>query len=540
MSDGDPSGPRQAAAAFAELCREPVVGALLAASGATECHLVGGVLRDCALGLVTHDIDAVVAGRGREIAGELAGRLPARLVLLGGRDFAAYRLVLGGAAGRGGPEGRGERGERGSTAERGYTPESGETGERADGDEQDRHGVLDLWDRQSTPLHDDLARRDFTVNAFALDPRNGEVIDPFGGLADLDRRSLRATTSESFEGDPLRVLRLARLLVWLPGFGVEPATRNLARRATGRVTEMAAERIREELRLLFSHRDAGRGLLELAALDLYPALWLGHPGDAAARSLPGTGAAASREGAGDRSEGAAAIEQAAVEREAVEQAAAEPVPAEPAPTERAAAEIAVLPACAGELRHWLGIGAAARGAAAGGAIAVADSLPPIDFTAARFAATFRQLPAPVLSRMRDAGYVSVRQATEIAPLLAAPAELPAPEVDRRRFIHRYGRRWLTVATSCGGAAAAAGPEALDRWRRAAGPLCELARREGAALIAPPRLLDGEDVQRLLEIPAGPQVGAALAALTAAQVDGTVRTREQAESFLRRWQRSTTR
>jgi poly(A) polymerase len=143
-------------------------------------------------------------------------------------------------------------------------------------------------------------------------------------------------------------------------------------------------------------------------------------------------------------------------------------------------------------------------------------------------------PAAALERMRDAGYLSVRQAAEIAPLLAEPAELPATEVDRRRFIHRHGRRWLTAATSFGGAAAAAGPAALDRWRRAAGPLCELARREGPALIAPSRLLGGEDVQRLLDVPAGPRVGAALAALTAAQIDGIVRTREQAESFLRGW------
>jgi hypothetical protein len=520
MSGPDPAGPQPAAAAFAELRRDPVVLALLAACGPTECHLVGGALRDRALGLVTHDLDAVVAGRGHEIAGALAARLPARLVLLGGRHFAAYRLVL--TAAGGGP--REDAGDGGAG----------------------RQGVLDLWDRQSTPLQEDLARRDFTVNSFALEPRGGEVIDPYGGLADLARRSLRATTRQSFEGDPLRVLRLARLLVRLPGFAVEPETRQLARRTAPRLAEVAAERIREELWLLLSHQDAGRGLLELAALDLYPDLWLGHPGGAATPTRPGTGVAAGGEAA--------------------------------TAAERAAAEIAALPARAGELRRWLGTGAAepstapdataasstayaadaihapdadvdaaaAPNANAGaGADAAAtpdtDALPPIDFTAARFAATFRHLPAvdlrppaAALSHMRDAGYLSVRQAAEIAPLLAQPAELPATEVGRRRFLHRHGRRWLTAATSFGAAAAAAGPESLDRWRRAASPLCELARREGPALIAPPRLLGGEDVQRLLEVPAGPRVGAALAALTEAQVDGTVRTRDGAERFLRGW------
>ncbi|HXO40186.1 MAG TPA: hypothetical protein VN999_01970, partial [Thermoanaerobaculia bacterium] len=71
----------------------------------------------------------------------------------------------------------------------------------------------------------------------------------------------------------------------------------------------------------------------------------------------------------------------------------------------------------------------------------------------------------------------------------------------------------------------------ERWRRAAAPLCELARREGPELIEPPRLVSGDDVQRLLGLTAGPGVGAALAALTAAQVAGDVRTRGDAERFL---------
>lgn len=525
-------------AVFAELCGDPVVQALLAACGATECHLVGGVLRDRLLGLATHDLDAVVAGRGDEIAGELAACLPARLVRLGGEDFAAYRLVLGAPAA--------STASIASVASDAAVPAG--------------HSILDLWDRQSLPLHDDLARRDFTVDSIALAPRDGAVVDPFGGLADLERRVLRATTAQSFEGDPLRVLRLARLLVHLPGFCVEPETFELARRAAPRLPEIAAERIREELWLLLSHPpsegpgrpgeaagaghaggasraaetgDAGDaeaaepavaaspaviGLRALAALHLYPGLWLGTPG------IPG-----GREGA--------------------------------AAAARAAAELAALPACAGELERLLAI--AEVGTAAAESTAVTESTaaggsfharpgaprPAIDLAAARFAATFRQLPgaaaagtaaraAPAgtaatsaASRMQEAGYVSARQLAEIAPLLAEPAELPETDLERRRFLHRHGWRWLTVACSWGAAAAAAGDAARERWRRAAAPLCELASREGPELIDPPRLLTGDDVQRLLGVAAGPRVGAALAALTAAQVAGEVRTRGDAERFL---------
>ncbi len=459
-------------AVFAELCRDSVVEALLAACGATECHLVGGVLRDRLLGLATHDLDAVVAGRGDEIAGELAARLPARLVRLGGEDFAAYRLVLGARPVS-----------AGSAAS---TPSDAKDAAGSSG-----HRILDLWDRQSQPLHDDLARRDFTVDSIALAPRDGAVVDPFGGLADLERRVLRATTGQSFEGDPLRVLRLARLLARLPGFSVEPETLELARRAAPRLPEIAAERIGEELRLLLSYPPSERpgeaalpaspaviGLRALAALDLYPGLWLGAPGIPGGRE--GTAAAA-----------------------------------------RTAAELAALPACAGELEDLLEASELPGRA----------PWPRIDLAAARFAATFRYLPRTAASHMQDAGYVSARQLAEIAPLLAEPAELPETGLERRRFLHRHGRRWLTVACSWGGAAAAAGGTSRERWRRAAVPLCELARREGPELIDPPRLLTGDDVQRLLGVAAGPRVGAALAALTAAQVAGEVRTRGDAERFL---------
>jgi hypothetical protein len=486
-------------AVFAELRRDPVVQALLAACGATECHLVGGVLRDRLLGLATHDLDAVVAGRGDEIAGELAARLPARLVKLGGEDFAAYRLVLGSPSA--------------STANTAITAIT--AGIASDEAVPPGPGILDLWDRQSLPLHDDLARRDLTVDSIALAPRDGAVVDPFGGLADLERRVLRATTGQSFDGDPLRVLRLARLLVRLPGFSIEPETLELARRAAPRLPEIAAERIREELRLLFSFppserpgeaaasRHAGAaepasptspaviGLRALAALDLYPGLWLGTPG------IPG-----------GREWAAAAA--------------------------RAAAELAALPVCAGELERLL-----ASGEVGTAAVAVAPR-PIIDLPAARIAATFRQLPGAAtagsaamsaVSHMQEAGYVSARQLAEIAPVLAEPAALPETDLERRRFLHRHGWRWLTVACSWGGAAAAAGGAARERWRRAAAPLCELARREGPELIDPPRLLTGDDVQRLLGVAAGPRVGAALAALTAAQVAGEVRTRGDAERFL---------
>lgn len=416
--------PAVIAGAFRILLHHPAVQALVAACGETECHLVGGVLRDRVLSLQSHDIDAVVAGRGKEIAGILAAELPARLVLLGGKEFASYRLVGDGL-------------------------------------------TLDLWDREGASLHDDLARRDFTVNAFALDARTGEVIDPFDGLGDLQRRVLRATTAESFTGDPLRVLRLPRLLLRLPGFAAEPETLILARRSSPRLVEMAAERVRDELSILFDQPEAHRGLGLLVALDVYPGLWLGTPG-------------------------------------------------EPGSPGGAVAELEALPDRIRELREL-----------------DAGSADAVNARAARFAATFAHGSGPleVLDRFRDAGYLTRAAATEVALLLEIE-ELPEDDLGRRRFLHRMGRLWATAACSLGARTAD-----LNRWRAALRPLMELARSEGPNLFDPPRLLTGEDVQELLAIPPGPEVGRALAAVREAQVEGTVRNREEAVALLTGTRRS---
>ena len=71
----------------------PAVSKLAEIAGATPCHLVGGAVRDAALGREVHDLDAVVDGRGEEIARRLATLLPARFVPLGGKEFPAFRLV---------------------------------------------------------------------------------------------------------------------------------------------------------------------------------------------------------------------------------------------------------------------------------------------------------------------------------------------------------------------------------------------------------------------------------------------------------------
>ncbi len=116
---------------------------------------------------------------------------------------------------------------------------------RRDGDYSDHRRPDQVEFTRS--LTEDLARRDFTVNAIAVDLR-GRVADPFGGREDLAARQLRAVgeADRRFQEDALRILRGLRFASRL-GFAIEPETSSALRRSAPLLKEIAAERILTEL-----------------------------------------------------------------------------------------------------------------------------------------------------------------------------------------------------------------------------------------------------------------------------------------------------
>jgi hypothetical protein len=95
-------------------------------------------------------------------------------------------------------------------------------------------------------IEDDLATRDFTINAIAVPLEGGEPADPFGGQADLERRVLRAVSPSVFDDDPLRLLRAVRLEDEL-GLRLDDETARLVEERAGLVDRPAGERIVAEL-----------------------------------------------------------------------------------------------------------------------------------------------------------------------------------------------------------------------------------------------------------------------------------------------------
>jgi tRNA nucleotidyltransferase (CCA-adding enzyme) len=123
----------------------------------------------------------------------------------------------------------------------------------------------------------DLARRDFTINAMAYDPISDRIIDPFGGLADLEARRLKAVgnPAERFGEDGLRVLRAARFVATLE-VTMDPETERAIEPSLATYRKVSAERIRDEWQKTMSARRPSRaftvmkdhGLLAITAPEL--------------------------------------------------------------------------------------------------------------------------------------------------------------------------------------------------------------------------------------------------------------------------------
>lgn len=127
--------------------------------------------------------------------------------------------------------------------------------------------LCDLTPMQGSSIEEDLAQRDFTVNALAAPLAGGPLTDPFGGRGDLEQRVLRLVAADAYERDRLRPLRLIRFATEL-GFAVDPATAAATREWGPHVTEAAGERVFAELRRIVVAPRAAEGLQLASELNV--------------------------------------------------------------------------------------------------------------------------------------------------------------------------------------------------------------------------------------------------------------------------------
>jgi len=188
-----------------KILSEPVNKCIFNTAG-TGVFLVGGYLRDLLLGRQSMDIDYVVDGNPFEIAGEVSRQFRGTLIIFKKRVF---RIVL--------PDGR----------------------------------IIDFTPIRGN-IQEDLMLRDFTINAMAWSTEGG-IIDPSGGIRDLEKGIIRVLSPESLKDDPLRVLRAYRHAVEL-SFSIDKETSRLLKEHAPGLKSVSPERITHEFFRILNHK----------------------------------------------------------------------------------------------------------------------------------------------------------------------------------------------------------------------------------------------------------------------------------------------
>jgi tRNA nucleotidyltransferase/poly(A) polymerase len=184
-----------------------------------NAYVVGGAVRERLLGMPSSDYDLVIASDPANISKSLAGKLGGSSFCLDA-EHGISRVALSGQF------------------------------------------HIDLAKRQGDSQDADLDRRDFTVNALAV-PLNywlsnqwkKHIVDRHNGLNDLAKKTIRIVSSDTFVDDPLRLLRAYRIAAQL-GFSIEPKTRRLIQKNKKLLKRVAPERVREEMLKMFSTPNA--------------------------------------------------------------------------------------------------------------------------------------------------------------------------------------------------------------------------------------------------------------------------------------------
>ena len=215
----------------------------LAKQDGIEVYVVGGFVRDLIMGIPVNDIDLMTVGDGIQFARKLADELGVKKIV----PFKKFGTAL--------IPNKSVQIEVATARTESYTDDS-------------RKPSTVVY----TDLKGDLLRRDFTINAMAMDigPETfGNITDPFGGIADIENKILRTPLDpdETFSEDPLRMMRAAYFASKLE-FDIENECRASMKRQASRIDIVSWERIRDEFIKILATKKPSVGLVILQKTGL--------------------------------------------------------------------------------------------------------------------------------------------------------------------------------------------------------------------------------------------------------------------------------
>ena len=208
-----------------------------------EVYVVGGFVRDLLMGLPLNDIDLMVVGSGISFAKKLAKKLGVRKVI----EFEKFGTAI--------------------------IPHNQFKIEVATArTEKYEYHSRKPFKIESTNLYGDLIRRDFTINAMAMDLKNskyGNLHDPFNGIADIENKLLKTPMNpeKTFSEDPLRMMRAAYFASKL-GFKIENKCIESIKKQASRIEIVSYERVRDEFIKILRTRKPSVGLILLQKMGL--------------------------------------------------------------------------------------------------------------------------------------------------------------------------------------------------------------------------------------------------------------------------------
>ena len=213
-----------------------------------ECYVVGGYVRDIFQERPSNDMDFVTVGSGIELAKAVANRIGKRAHLAVYRNYGTAQV-------------------RTRQWELEFVGARREFYHR-----ESRNPIV-----EDGTLNDDQQRRDFTINAMAIclnKERYGELLDPFDGIGDLERRIIRTPLDPdiTFSDDPLRMMRAVRFATQLD-FDIYPETFNAIKRNAKRISIITRERISEERMKIMRSPSPSRGWMLLDQCGLLPLIF---------------------------------------------------------------------------------------------------------------------------------------------------------------------------------------------------------------------------------------------------------------------------
>lgn len=457
-------------------------------------YLVGGFVRDIILGLNSVDIDIALSHLNPDILEKISGSLHGKYFILDPVNKVARMVVQ----------------------------DAGNT-----------------WHIDIAPLRDsirdDLAKRDFSINAMAIPLENPQgalesltLIDPHCGMKDIHNRYIRAINHDIFQNDPARLLRAIRIAAEL-GFRLEAKTAKLVKLNSPLLKQVPGERIRLELVAILEARDTGSRFYEMDEMDLLGVLFpefMGTRGveqpkehfwDVFNHSIE-TVRAVENLLSGSRARGSDSLLSS--------------VPWSP--------EIS-------EYFNKKNNGEVSRGALLKLAALLHDVAKPatraLDGERLRFLG-HAQKGAEIIELIMHRLRFSKRETDIVSRIVyhhLRPGQLTNEDLPSPRAIYRYFRDLEDIAVdvlyfSLADHLATRGPNIdPENWKKHTGMISYIVQAKEAndKSVSPPKLVDGHEIMKRFHLEPGPRIGVILEQIKEAQASGEINTKDEALNLVKR-------